>query len=367
MKFKKIFPYFLAFTTCLCSDTGSSNTPINQTTPIIRFTPQFETNYDFEMPYATRQEIVSRKTGSLMNIYMNNVLSGIDSIKTTFKNTQDKYKAVKQELPGAPRNENGWAYCLFAPTTQLNRALQQNGDTIQIVPTKYNAHQASSSFRDQMSKTYSDPKYAGALHSGHLYSTNKEYNRDLERYLRHNMRGKKGDTDSLRNELIQNFAKNHFPASILTPGSIIIVDIGHAIVYLGMGRIENGAFISEPNNPKSQAICCAYNVEYSAIELKTWTTHNAFVAEIEKIYALKKDDELLHNKSYKLRQYSKTLQMTLCPDKDNTRVIPKYYPDSFSEQDTNTVHQNDILLKMQELKKTISDYKIAKNKDINQH
>ena len=238
--------------------------------------------------YNDRNEI---RAMTLTNLYVNKAVSGAQRIMQDKKH-KNYVHAVQSELPGAPRTPGHTWHCLYGQSTQLNRALNELNDTIQIIPKTNNAHQASSTFIDQMTKLYSGPEYQNALYRGHLYVTRQEYERALNKYLRVNMR--KTDAtkaNSLRAELTQKFAKNNFCATTLNPGTIIIVNSGHAVMYLGQGKVKNGDFIPDANGT---AICCSYNAEHTAIELNTWPTSQAFAADIHNIAIVKykKESEL---------------------------------------------------------------------------
>ena len=188
---------------------------------------------------------------------------------------------MRKELPGAPVNaKHGTLHCLYGQYTQLNRALDQMGDTIQIIPCTKNAHMATNSFKQQMTKLYDNSEYPNSIHSGHLYTNETEYNIALDKYLSAKTKNATGNIDSLITKHTEDFEKNHFCASQLNPGSIIIVSSGHAIMYLGTGKIENGQFVPDDNG---SAICCGYNREQPAISLETYNTDKAFAADIQNI------------------------------------------------------------------------------------
>ena len=139
---------------------------------------------------------------------------------------------------------------------------------------------ATNSFKQQMTKLYDNSEYPNSIHSGHLYTNETEYNIALDKYLSAKTKNATGNIDSLITKHTEDFEKNHFCASQLNPGSIIIVSSGHAIMYLGTGKIENGQFVPDDNGSE---ICCGYNREQPAISLETYNTDKAFAADIQNI------------------------------------------------------------------------------------
>lgn len=283
MKFKKIVPYFLAATAFLSSNALASYT--NETNPrkVIKFELIDTVSGKTEAEYDLQKQIAENKAIKLVTNYIDNAINGVNHILASKKKTSYP-SAVRKELPGAPVNSEHTLHCLYGQYTQLNRAITELGDTIQIIPKTDNAHMATSSFRRHMTKLYKNEEYPNSIYSGHLYSTDKEYNKALDRYLAVKTKGKTENIDSLRAKYTADFEKNNFCASSLNPGSIIIVSSGHAIMYLGQGRIENNQFVPDANGT---AICCSYNAEQPATCLSTWNTDKAFAADIQNIATTK--------------------------------------------------------------------------------
>lgn len=281
MKIKKIIlPYIIAIPTFLSSNAIASY-PL-ETSPLNKNSFKQEHRISFgtiEAEYDLQKQIAENKAIELVINYIDNAISGAKRILTSKKKTSYP-SAVRKELPGAPVNSEHTLHCLYGQYTQLNRAIAQLGDTIQIIPKTDNAHMATSSFRRHMTKLYKNEEYPNSIYSGHLYSTDKEYDKALDKYLAIKTKGKTGDTDSLRNKYTADFEKNNFCATCLNPGSIIIVSSGHAIMYLGQGRIENNQFVPDTNGT---AICCSYNAEQPATRLSSWNTDKAFAADIQNI------------------------------------------------------------------------------------
>ena len=283
MKFKKIFPYFLTVTAFLSSNALASYT--NETNPrkVIKFELIDTVSGKTEAEYDLQKQIAENKAIKLVTNYIDNAINGANRILASKKKTSYP-SAVRKELPGAPINsEHSW-HCLYGQYIQLNRTITEIGDTIQIIPRTHNAHMATSSFKQQMTKLYKNEEYPNSIYSGHLYSTDKEYDKALNRYLTIKTKGKTENIDSLRTKYTADFEKNNFCASSLNPGSIIIVSSGHAIMYLGQGRIENNQFVPDANG---SAICCSYNAEQPATCLSTWNTDKAFAADIQNIATTK--------------------------------------------------------------------------------
>lgn len=289
---RKTFPYCLSFAIFMIVGTNSYIPRDVKAATGEAFQPKYALNTYIETYYNTKTEqTVDYKIELLMNKYIDNAISGTHRIIENRK-TKNYLKSVRSELPGAPYDEtSGTLHCLYGQYTQLNRALADLNDTITIIPTIYNAHQSSLSFKQQMTKLYDNPEYQNAIHHGHLYTTDTEYNRALNKYLKSKTHGNPGDNlDSLRAEYTKIFANNNYCATMLNPGTIIIVNSGHAVMYLGQGKIENNEFVPDSNGT---AICCTYNTEYPAIKLSTWNTTKSFAADIRKI-AKKKYEQELH-------------------------------------------------------------------------
>lgn len=235
-----------------------------------------ESDYDIK----NLQDTVDYKVDRIMGTYIENAVSGVRNIMKNRKN-KGYIRAIQNELPGAPHRGGRTFHCLYGQYTQLNRALEENNEPTDIIPTVYNAHQSTSSFVNQMTKMYDNSEYSGAIHRGHLYTTRSEYNRALNKYVNEKMpKNFNGNKDSLRSVYKEKFNKDNFCASSLNPGAIIIVDAGHAVMYLGQGKIKNNQFVCDTNGT---AIVCAYNVEHPAIQLSSWRTNHASAFDMEKI------------------------------------------------------------------------------------
>ena len=277
--FKKTLPYFFTVTVLLSSSALASYDKSGDSHKTNKFEIVDSLSGTMEASYDIKKQIAENKAIELVANYINNAVSGAKRILDSKKKT-GYLSAVRKELPGAPVNPQHTLHCLYGQYTQLNRALDQMGDTIQIIPRASNAHMATSSFKQQMTKLYDNEEYPNSIHRGHLYANETEYNNALNKYLSAKTKGKTDNIDSLRTKYTADFEKNNFCANQLNPGSIIIVSSGHAIMYLGIGRIENNQFVPDENGT---AICCGYNCEQTAANLKSWNTDKAFAADIQNI------------------------------------------------------------------------------------
>lgn len=280
MKYKKIVTYLLTvpfFVSTFDADRHAEAQPYNAT----NFKTTYTTSVQIEMPYELKHQIAEQRASELIDIYIDNAVSGVERIIANKKHNKNYNKAVQAELPGAPRNaRQGTLHCLYGQYTQLKRALDSCGDTIQIIPkTEDNAHMSSLSFKRHMSKLYNNSEYDGAIHQGHLYPTESEYQKALDRYLVTRLHRQNADNDSLREKYTKEFEKNNYCVTSLNPGTIIIVSSGHAVMYKGQDE-------------KGKAICCAYNKEHASVPLTTWNTKKSFAADIQKIATKKYEDEI---------------------------------------------------------------------------
>ena len=277
MKIKRNIPYFLSaiiIATLLSFDAAilenDNNTKFGD---LNDFKQKYSISYHQEADYNLQKQEIKEHVEQLITTYVDNAVNGA---KRILENKKDKgyVSAVRKELPGAPACQ----HCLYGQYTQLNRALQQMGDTIQIIPTANNAHRATNSFKRSMTKLYDNPNYPNSIHRGHLYMSDKEYTQALNRYIATKTRGQTDTT--LCKKYTKEFEKGNYCAEHLNPGTIIIVNSGHAIMYLGIGRIQNKEFIPDK---KGQPVCCAYNSEHTAMLLSYWEVNNSFAADIQNI------------------------------------------------------------------------------------
>lgn len=286
---KKIIPYCLFLTAFASTESDSFTNSFENTTE--NFKEQYKTFLNLTNEYKATKQAIEYKTQLLVNTYIDNVISGTKRIMKNHKK-KNYLKSVRSELPGAPYNkEQGTLHCLYGLSTQLKRAQRQLNDTLTLIPTTYNAHQSSQSFKQQMKKLYGNPEYSDAIRSGHLYTTDQEYNNALNKYLKAKLRGRKEhEIDSLKQKYTEDFKKNNYCTTSLKPGTIVITDLGHAVMYYGQGKNTNNKFTPDSNGT---AMCCSYNSEHTVIPLNTWSTKNAFTADISKIANKKYEQELI--------------------------------------------------------------------------
>jgi len=280
MRFKKIVPYFVTFATLLIGSGLNDNNTDAKDYDFNGVKPTYASTFHLTSEYDLRKSAAEDKATALITKYIDNAVSGAQRI-LDMRKSKGYNRAVQTELPGAPRNETqGTLHCLYAQYTQLERALAELNDSIKIIPTTENTHQAGRSFVRNMTKLYDKPEYNNAIHRGHVYQSDSAYNHALNRYLYNATRGKRGNIDSLRTEYTKKFQQKNFSAGVLNPGTILIVNGGHAIMYLGQGFVQNNEFIPDANG---RAVCCSYNREHPATYLTTYSTQNAFAADIKKI------------------------------------------------------------------------------------
>lgn len=277
MKFKTILPYLL-FGTLAMSPRSTSDIESNVSdAPIAtHITTQNVPN---------RQEQIDAKAQELCDVYIDSVLAGQKRIK---HGKGGHRRAVLNEFPGAYVR---W-YCIYGQYVQLNRALDQLGDTLTIIP--FEGRHSCPEFRRLMKQKYSGPEYANAIHNGKMYKSDKDYNNALTAFLKHN-RVNESTPDSVRQQVIARFAKNNFSVESLHPGAILIYQKSstpsntHAVVYLGRGRVENGSFVPDKNGKHLYA---SYNNESIEDVFHTYSTNRMFVADIHDIATVEYAKEL---------------------------------------------------------------------------
>lgn len=232
-----------------------------------------------EQTYDLDKEKIDEKVRLVMKNYIDNAIDGTHRIIAN-QNKTGYSSAVRKELPDAPVSH----HCLYGQYKQLNRALEQFGDSIQVIPQNSNAHMSTVTFKSTMTKLYNNDEYANSIHRGHLYNSENEYNKSLDKFVAQKTYGKQNVSDSLRNVYVSEFERHNYCASKLNPGTIIIVNSGHAVMYLGIGKIKNDKFIPDENG---EPVCCAYNREHPAIYLSYWKTSSSFAVDIQNILTQK--------------------------------------------------------------------------------
>jgi len=220
--------------------------------------------------------------------YMENMLDAQKRLSTKI-GTRGYRAAVRRELPGAPVG----LHCMYGQYTQLMRALNENGDTLTVIPQ--GAKSACAAFKTNMRAKYSKREYDGVIHEGRAFESDSAYNAALEKYLAR--RGITADSpiEKIR-QLTQDFEQHNFSLEQVNPGSIMIVPRFrgsktkfHAIMFLGAGRIESGEFVPDATG---RYMFTAHNRERIGDLIENWDMSNVFSADIEKILQVEYSKEL---------------------------------------------------------------------------
>ncbi len=214
-----------------------------------------------------------KKAKDLCDIYIDFVLQGQKNIKN---GRGGHRKSVLREFPGAYTR---W-YCIYGQYVQLNRALSELGDTLNLIP--FDGRHSCPEFRRLMKQKYSNEKYAGALHSGKMYRSDAAYHTALRAYLKHNHIDE-STPDSVRQKFINRFARDNFSVESLHPGTILIYQKSatpsntHAVMFLGRGRVQNEEFIPDE---KGKFLYAGYNNESIEDVFGIYNTNRMFAADI---------------------------------------------------------------------------------------
>lgn len=230
-------------------------------------------------PYAITQSRLTARAENTCDMYIENMLAAQKRLNPKI-GTRGYRAAVRKELPGAPAG----LHCMYGQYTQLMRALNENGDTLTIIPK--GGKSACIAFKDQMRRKYSKPEYAGAIKEGRAFESDSAYSAELARHL-----GRRGITDSTevarRDAAIAEFAKHNFSLAHVNPGSIMIVprfrgskSKFHAIMFLGEGRVEAGEFVPDTTG---KYMFTAHNRERIGDIVQNFDMSNVFCADIEQI------------------------------------------------------------------------------------
>ena len=275
MKFyKKIFPYFLGAASLLPHGRALAAAP----------EPVSGKSADIN----TENILLDKKAGDLRDAYVMKSVAGCQNLHG-LRGKRGYVAAVNRELPGAPVGR----HCLYGQSFQLSRALNEQGDTMSIIPNE--ARQSCVAFKTQMKKQYAGTQYAGCLQDGRMFESDSAYAAALDNYLA----GRKidaGTSAEVRNAAIADFAARNFSLDAIEPGAVLIVPrfrgsqrLFHAVMYLGRGRMENGVFVADNNG---RHIYSGYNNETIGDLFKTYDTSNVFAADIKKIAQVKYTREL---------------------------------------------------------------------------
>ncbi len=290
MKFKRIVPYLLAG----MSMSMNSNSAPAQTLSMPENTNKITANVIKQhstkdlLALAEKVDIhffdvynvdmcLDLKAENLCNAYMDNMLDAQQRL-APYVGKRGYRTAVRKELPGAPAG----LHCVYGQYTQLQRALNELGDTLTIVPQ--HASRACTAFKSQMRQKYTPAKgYDNCILEGKMYESDSAYNAAKAAYLaRHHATS--GDAFM---RYVQRFEQNNFSIESIEPGSMMIVPRTrgskrkfHMIMYLGRGRIENGQYVPDING---KHIFTAHNRERIGYLFDAWDTNNVFAANIQQI------------------------------------------------------------------------------------
>lgn len=289
--YRKVVPYILLGSAAIFNH-NSANAQNQTSAPDFNISQDLVAKASYKINeinnYAITQSRLIARAQNTRDMYIDNML-GAQKRLAPYLGKKGYKKAVSQELPGAPVG----LHCVYGQYTQLMRALNESGDTLNVIPR--GANSACLQFKSIMGKKYSKPEYGGAIHEGHVYETDSAYNAALAKYLA--TRGLSLDKPSPKlEEAKKAFAKSNFSAEHINPGSIWIVprfrgakNKFHAIMFLGRGRVENGNFIPDE---KGRYMFAAHNSERLGDLFNSWDTSNVFSADIEKILTVEYGKEL---------------------------------------------------------------------------
>lgn len=300
MKFKRIIPYLL---TGISLSMNSSNNAIAQNTYSPESNPNMIANVlknnqtsnllalaeradaHFHDVYSTEM-CLNLKAENLCGAYMDNMLDAQQRL-APYIGKRGYRNAVRKELPGAPVG----LHCVYGQYTQLNRALDELGDTLTIVPR--GARASCAEFKNQMRKKYSaNNGFENCIFEGRMFESDSAYNAAMDTYIAR----KHAVTDSAYLHHAQQFAQHNFSIESIDAGSMLIVPRTpgntrkfHMIMYVGRGRIENGKFVPDVNG---RPVFTAHNRERIGYLFDAWDTRNVFAANIQQIAQVKYKQEL---------------------------------------------------------------------------
>lgn len=266
MRFKKILPYLLF---------GAMAITPGRIGDFYDIPDSVHAKKTVKLDTKSNAEKLEQKATELCDTYIDFVIQGQKNINNSDLNHR---RAVLNELPGAPVG----LHCIYGQYTQLNRAIAELGDTINIIPEA--GRNACSTFRREMLKKYSAPEYAGAIHQGKMMKP-RAYKSALKSFLRRN-NVTTATPDSVRQAVIAKFAQNHFSVESLHPGSILIIqktadpNNTHAVMFLGRGYVRDDNFIPDE---RGSFIYAGYNNESMRDIFATYNTNRIFAADIHDI------------------------------------------------------------------------------------
>ncbi|MBD5400177.1 hypothetical protein HDR61_00295 [bacterium] len=288
--YKKIVPYMLLSSAALFSNHSANAQSTKDAVPEFKNSNEMiaHASYEYHTQYTIKQNRIQERAENTRVMYVENMLGAQKRLAPTLK-TKGYANAVRNELPGAPVG----LHCMYGQYTQLMRALNENGDTITVIPNT--AKSACIAFKDQMRKKYAKPEYAGAIKEGRAFESDSAYNAALQEYLTRQGITEHSPSDK-RSAATAAFAAKNFSVEHVNPGSIWIVPRFrgaktqfHAIMFLGAGRIQAGEFVADANG---RYMYTAHNLEKIGDLFKSWDMSNVFSADIEKILTVEYSKEL---------------------------------------------------------------------------
>lgn len=342
MKFKRIIPYLLAgISMSMNSSNASAQTisapeanpnlianvlKVKGTGDLLALAEHVDVH--FHDLYST-DLCLNLKAENLCNVYMDNMLDAQQRLAPHI-GKRDYRNAVRQELPGAPVG----LHCVYGQYTQLNRALDELGDTLTIVPSS--ARASCAEFKTQMRKKYTaNNGFENCIFEGKMYESDSAYMAAMNEFISR----KHAKTDSAVMRYAQQFAKNNFSVDAIDAGSMLIVPRTpgnqrkfHMIMYVGRGRIENGKFIPDNNG---KPVFTAHNRERIGYLFDAWDTRNVFAANIQQIAQIKYKQELTRIESMprnQLIQYILARNSSVTADQLNqmpTHMLQKIARDKY--------------------------------------
>lgn len=292
--YKKVVPYLIMGSAALSINNsanaqvlGSQQTQSGTQVPSELIAKNMST-LNSVMPYNIAQSRLIARAENTCDMYIENMLAAQRRLNPKI-GTRGYCAAVRKELPGAPVG----LHCMYGQYTQLMRALNENGDTLTVIPQ--GGKSACHAFKDQMRRKYNKPEYAGVIKEGRAFESDSTYSAELAKYL-----ARHGITDSTnvakRDAAIAEFAKHNFSLAHVNPGSIMIVPRFrgsktkfHAIMFLGEGRVESGQFVPARTG---RYMFTAHNRERIGDLVKSWDMSNVFSADIEQILRIEYAKEL---------------------------------------------------------------------------
>ncbi len=298
----------------------ANNISINTPADLIALAEKVDVNF---FALYSEEVLLNLKAENLCNTYMDNMLDAQQRL-APYVGKRGYYAAVRKELPGAPAG----LHCVYGQYTQLQRALDEMGDTLTIVPKKANT--ACAAFKKQMRQKYTrENGYNNCIFEGKMYESDSAYNQAMDKFLEKNH----ATTEEEIMRYAQQFEQKNFSVDAIEPGSMLIVPRTrgnqrkfHMIMYVGRGRIENGQYVADPNG---RPVYTAHNRERIGYLFDAWDTSNVFASNTQQIARTQYAQELKRIESMPREQLIKYILM------DNKLVSP----DQLSNMPTNMLQK----------------------------